>query len=226
MRKIFLFSVLIFSASFLYAGDIANYVNLGFSKNSDYFMFAQYGMSEKGIYSELFTVDVRNNKFVPGGVMSREYSGTISSIEDGTGLLFMQLEDAYGKLIKKYGIEHLKKGRCLYLDSNGECNRTVGFRDFSTGYDYSVKLEQQSEKSGESVKSAFFIRLLVKKEGVSSDSYEVGNGNFFRNGVGSYKIKAVIISPDDRSMVFVIEKILQEKKGFSVRYMVETLDLR
>ena len=60
MKKIALALVFIMCASFIFSGDIAQYVNLGFSSNSKYFMFGQYGISSEDTkaFAETFIVDV------------------------------------------------------------------------------------------------------------------------------------------------------------------------
>ena len=54
------------------AGDVASFVDLGFSENGKIYMFAQYGVDEHTLrpWSELYIVDVERNDFVPGGRIS------------------------------------------------------------------------------------------------------------------------------------------------------------
>ena len=56
----FLIVVFVAVCGLLLAGDFATFQNLGFSADSKYFMFAQYGAVEKTAlpYAELFVVDV------------------------------------------------------------------------------------------------------------------------------------------------------------------------
>jgi predicted secreted protein len=41
-----------------------------------------------------------------------------------------------------------------------------------------------------------------------------------------YRIKQVMFAPDEKSLVFVIEKELLDGSGPSIRYMVETVKLK
>jgi predicted secreted protein len=41
--------------------------------------------------------------------------------------------------------------------------------------------------------------------------------------VENYRIREIILAPDNRSLVFVIEKHEVDRSGFNVRYMVETV---
>ena len=72
------------------AGDIARFVNLGFSPDSRYFMFGQYGIQEKGSapWAESYIVDVKANAFVPRGVHKVTGSQPVDPGTDGIGALF------------------------------------------------------------------------------------------------------------------------------------------
>jgi predicted secreted protein len=56
--------------------------------------------------------------------------------------------------------------------------------------------------------------------------YTVGRPNYKRKGVLSYRISQVILSPDEESLVFVVEKEEQDHDGVNIRYMVETVKIR
>jgi predicted secreted protein len=51
----------------------------------------------------------------------------------------------------------------------------------------------------------------------------VGLPDYWRQGVRQYKIKQVLLAPDDRSVVIVVERQEQDATGANIRYMVETL---
>ena len=91
MRKI---SVIIsyFMASYaLFAGDIATFTDIGFSGDSRYFMFAQYGVSDTSVYSDIYTVDVPKNSFKKDGVAKNQYPIAAYSTDDGTGAFYKGL---------------------------------------------------------------------------------------------------------------------------------------
>ncbi len=54
----------------VFAGDVAQFVDLGFSPDGRYYMFGQYGVTDKTWqgYAEIYTVDMDKNAFVPAGV--------------------------------------------------------------------------------------------------------------------------------------------------------------
>lgn len=116
----------------LQAGDVASYVNLGFSVNSRYFLFGYYGIDDASSqpYAELYLVDVHANDFVPQGRMRGVYPVDVEAGQDGSGALYTLFAQNI-ELIKKYGIDHLRAGRVVYLLMNGaEPQSHLEFRDF------------------------------------------------------------------------------------------------
>ena len=53
--------------------------------------------------------------------------------------------------------------------------------------------------------------------------HTVGLPDYWRTGVRRYRIKQVLLAPDDRSVVMVIEREEQDSTGINIRYMVETV---
>jgi predicted secreted protein len=222
-------------ATLLMAGDMANFVNLGFSPNGRYFMFAQYGVEETSTYpyADIFVVDVPGNKFFTGGVKQTHFTLTTEPGNTGIGALLMLLKDNY-ELIKNCNIDHLKTGRILYLLVNGtKPEDELTFRDFITEQQYSVKLFQKQQFSGENIKASFHIELAIVLKNNTTKNYQVGLPNYFREDIVQYCIRQIILAPDGASLIFFIEKDMVDKtskgetgsKGYNIRYMVETLRL-
>ncbi len=225
MRKILILIIFIFGSHFLFAGDIANFVNIGFSGDSRYFMFAQYGMTDSAVYSDIYTVDVLNNSFVQNGVNSKEYPVKAYSMDDGTGAFYKGLL-ASSQIIQKFGIDTLLKGRSLYVNINGDPIHVLEFRDFKTGKTYKINLQEKSEIKSSVYESSFSLNILVEKEGLPSKVYSAGSPTVKRKGIKGYNIKTIFLSPDEKNMVLVIEKTEVNKDSVSIRYMVETLPLQ
>ena len=121
----------------------------------------------------------------------------------------------------------MKPGRILYLLLNGdEPKASLSFRDFQSGSRYSVDLVQSSRGSGQNVEAAFHITLsLTRPSGVSTD-YTLGRPGYYRDGVREYQIRSIYLSPDEGSLVFVIEREETDTGGPDIRYMVETTALK
>ena len=209
----------------LFAGDIAVFQNLGFSPDAGTFMFAQHGVSQKSSlpYAELYVVEVASNRFVSGGVRTASYKNPVEPGQNGLGALFALLGES-GELVRRHRIDHTLTGRLVYILLNGaEPKHELEFRDFQTGLRYRITLIQQSRGSGAEVESSFHLRVSIEKAGGHTSTHTVGLPDFWRKGVKRYRIKQVTLAPDNRSLVFVIEREELDSGGDNIRYMVETL---
>jgi len=224
MRKISILIVFILGSHFLFAGDIANFVNIGFSGDSRYFMFSQYGVTDSVIYSDIYAVDVKSNNFVKDGVSSKQYPVKAFSMDDGSGAFYKGLL-ASNQIIQRIGIDPLLKGRCLYVNINSGPMHALEFRDFKTGKTYKINLQERSDVRSGVYESSFSLNILVETDGSSSKVYTAGSPGIKRKGVKGYSIKTIFLSPDERNMVIVIEKSEVDKDSVAIRYMVETLSL-
>ena len=225
MKKIIVVVVFLLCASFIFSGDIAQYINLGFSSNSKYFMFGQYGISSEDTkaFAETFIVDVSKNDFIKDGINSRTFSDEILPGQEGLGALFTMLEDSL-TIINKTGINHIATGRVVYLLINGaKPKERLEFRDFYKGDAYVVTLIQEKFRSGDNVSSAFHINLAVTDKMERTGTYTIGLPDYKRKDVLGYRIKQVVFTPSEEGLVFVIEKEINEPNGKIIRYMVETL---
>jgi predicted secreted protein len=226
-RLILVGTLFLLAVGAVWAGDVAQFVNLGFSGDSRYFMFAQYGVIEKtdAPYAELFVVDVPANDFTPHGVLKVSYTSAVEPGDRGDGALFNLMEDAVG-VKRQYRIDHLITGRLLYLlVDGGEPNDTLEFRDFQTGNSYSMKLLQSVTGTGREISSSYHIDLDVKDKSGKIKNLTVGNPSIRRTGVQGYHITQVVLAPDGKSLVFVIQRAELDTKGSNVRYMIETIAL-
>lgn len=219
-------------ATAAWAGDLASFINLGFSDDSKYFMFGQYGIDGTSSlpYAEIFTIDVPRNEYAPQGVKKASYTVPPGPGQDGHGALLRALNEFAKRPddpVARYGINHLKTGRMVYLLVNGQEPRdAIEFRDFGSGSSYHVELSQNTAGTGTNVSSSFYINLTVTDKNGNINPRIVGLPNFRRPGVKSYKIRQVIFSPDETSLVFVVEMEQTGSGGTNYRYMVETVKLK
>ncbi|MBN2509347.1 MAG: DUF2259 domain-containing protein [Spirochaetales bacterium] len=225
-RKVLIVVLLLFSYM-LVAGDVATYVNLGFSPNSRYFLFGQYGINAETTrpYAAIYLVDVFKNTFVPHGVVMNEYDVEVEPGQEGLGALLTVVREN-NELITRYEIDNREIGRVLYLLVNGdEPKSQLNFRDFQNDRTINVELHQQKFGAGSAVSSSFYLDLDVTGKDGRRRDYKVGLPNYKRSGVERYRIKQVCYTPDEKSLVLVIEKEEYQKEGSNIRYMVETVKL-
>ena len=225
MRK---FAVLFFCAIAvaLYAGDVANFVNLGFSADGSRFAFGQYGVTDGDFrsFADIYCVDVSKNSFLKGGVFSTAPSANTAN-KDGKGV-FAELQNTAAPFLKKSAINSAETGRALYvLAEDGEPVKSISFRDFESGTSYSVTLNTWAEGEGAKVSSSFYLVVEVKSAAGKAVRKTVGLPGFKREGVKDYVVRRIVSDASGSSLVFVIEKKVVEAKGTSTRFMVETVKL-
>jgi predicted secreted protein len=225
MKKLVVAAVFLLCASFIFSGDIAQYINLGFSSNSKYFMFGQYGISseETKAFAETYIVDVSKNVFIKDGISSRVFQEEILPGQEGLGALFTIMEESMS-IISKTGINHIATGRVVYLLVNGaKPKERLEFRDFYKDDAYTVTLVQESFGSDDNISSSFHVNLSVTDKSERIRTYTIGLPDYKRKDVLAYRIKQVVFTPSEEGLVFVIEKEISGSQGKSIRYMVETL---
>lgn len=230
MRKLVILLLLTFGIS-LHAGDAATFVNLGFSSDSQYFMFGQHGVKagSSESYAESFIIDVDKNRYAKGGKLIASWPVIPGLGADSVGALFNIVKDN-SWLIKKYQIDHINTGKGIYFLAEGELPKSeLEFRVFdkrSPIETISCSLKQGRETSGTSESSWFYIDLTWKTKNSVEKSIKVGHPQIKRKNTMTYFIKNVILAPDSKSLVFIIAKEVKAEKGVDLRYMVETVSLQ
>ncbi|GHV74265.1 hypothetical protein AGMMS49940_15670 [Spirochaetia bacterium] len=224
-RKLFslVVAVLVYGAVHLWAGDVASFVDLGFSPDGKVYVFAQHGVKTHSLlpWADLGVVDVSRNEFMPGGRVSFTHTQPINAGQDGSGALYRLLSQN-NALTARYGINFLQQGQPLYIAPETATQTPFEFRDFRTGASYRASLTQRVEGSGSNLVSSFHI--ILAKTG-ARQSYTVGSPQLKRPLITSYDIRKVIRAPRDGSLIFVIEMRKPNDGGSDIRYMVETIKL-
>jgi predicted secreted protein len=210
----------------LWAGDVASFVDLGFSSDGKIYMFAQYGVHAKTLYpwADLFVVDVPRNDFVSGGRVSFTHGIAVVPGQDGSSAL-SRILSRNAALADRYGMNFLNHGRLLFVALDNNDGKDIEFRDFEQGSSYRAALVSQVEGTGADLKSSFYINLELTDKDGNTKRYLVGNPQIKRRLISDYRICKVIIAPEGGSIILVIEEKLPAESGFDIRYMIEALDL-
>lgn len=211
----------------LSAGDVATFANMGFSQDSSWFMFGQYGMdaSTARPWAEIYFVDTKKNDFAPRGRFSRDFPRQLEPGQSPEGALFSLFAEA-GDRAKELKIDHLANGRLIYALADGqELPQQLEFRDFKSGDLWRIVINKSVAEGKDGVRSSFGLEIAKTSPDGSVRHVTTGNPNLVREGVKDYVVQRVIVAPDEKTLVLIIEK-LQDKKGDpSVRYMVETVKM-
>lgn len=213
-----------FSAS---AGDLPTLVNLGFSSDSGNFMFGFYGIDAASSkpYAEIYLVDTKKNDFVTGGIFRGMYGASLEPGWNASGAFFRLFADA-NSLSRKFAIDHLSQGRLTYLLVDGaEEPDKISFRDFKDSSQWEVALKEIVEDKAGTVTSSFSIEYSITRTDGKKINGKLGNPQIKRNNVKNYTINQIILGPDEKTLIFIIEKIEKNTNGPAISYMVETCKL-
>jgi len=218
--------MILFPVLSVFAGDVANFVNLGFSPDGSRFAFGQYGVADSVYQSwaELYCVDVAKNSFVPDG---KFFSGPDASTaaSDPRGV-FAALQNKSAPFLAAQKIDSASRGRIIYLQAEDDpAQKTISFRDFESQSAYTVEVKTLIEGSGKDVRSSFYLLVSITDAAGKETRRTVGLPSFKRSGVQDYLVRNIIADASGRSLVFVIEKKVYDRNGSSIRFMVETLKL-
>jgi predicted secreted protein len=226
MRKLALLIVLAVQVAALSAGDVANFVGLGFSPDGTRYAFGQYGRTDADFraYADILAVDVAKNDFLPGGKYQSSPDAATAG-KDGKAA-FQALQDTTASYLVKQGIDVASQGRALYVQAVNEPElKELSFRDFETGSEYAISVRTLSEGSGKDVRSSFYIVATVTDSTGKKFTKTIGLPGYKRPGVKDYLIRRIVTDNSGKSLVFVVEKKQFDRNGDSVRFMVETCRL-
>lgn len=219
--------------SFAFAGDAALFVENGFSSDGSLYVFSQYGQTDQTFrgWAEIYTVDVKNNKFVKDGVFITNPSAATAN---KTGKeIYTKLSAANSTSVNQSKYKPTEPNQILFIsgDDNKLGTEKIIFKDFGASpveeqASYHVQLVPTVKGSGLNVASSFFI-MLEKKDifGNVIGRQKIGTPDYFRKGVASYKIQQIVCDKSGRNIIFVVEKTVNDATGISIRYMVEAAEL-
>ncbi|MEI6385462.1 MAG: DUF2259 domain-containing protein [Spirochaetota bacterium] len=209
----------------LAAGDLAAFVDLGFSADSSCFMYGQYGIdaSTSGPWAELGIVDTRKNQFLPKGHLEKAWPRPIEAGISPIGALFSLYAEA-APLAASKRLDPLESGRLIYALVDGvESPARLEFQDFGTDDVWTITMNKSvAEPKEGSPRSSFGLQLERTQKDGSVQRVSAGNLSIVREGVRDYVIRSVILAPDGRTVVIVVEKAMVKGTQRSVRSMVET----
>lgn len=229
MKRTIIAGLIFFAAGISFAGDAAAFKDIGFSDDGKIYVFGQYGMTDVKFrpYAEIYAVDVEKNEYVPG----RAFKSSESKSDKSGREAYEELYARYSSEIAKYGCAAASSDDTLYVMENEskDGSEEISFKNYGDENslercDYSVRLVPTFEGSGRNCKSRFYIDLSIQKSGTEK-KYKVGSPERMRAGVTGYKIVRIVRDAKRTSLVFVVEKTVEDQTGTSIRYMVETVKL-
>ena len=230
MKKSFVCTmILALGLSALSAGDVATFVDKGFSEDGKYYVFGQYGKTDKKFqgWAELYQVDISANDYTDNGVFKTKPSA-VTADKNGREV-FEALEGKSYYYFKDLKCEVADIDQVLYIldDVNKSGTDEIVFKDFRSADlekadVYNIKLYPTVNGKGKNARSSFYIMLEKRDaEGQLLLSRKIGSPNITRKGVTNYKIERIFCDKSGKNLIFVIEKMMEDDTGTSIRYMVE-----
>ena len=223
-----------FEALLLNAGDVASFVDKGFSSDGKYYVFGQYGKTDKKFqgWAEIYQVDVAQNDYVDSGVFKTKPT---SATSDKNGKdLYASLEARNEGYLESLNLKKADSDHVLYIldDVHKSGTDEIAFKDFRSAdienqNSYKITLVPSINGKGKNARSSFYITLeKFDSDGYVISSQRVGSPDIVRKGVTNYKIERIFCDESGTSLIFVIEKHLEDDAGLSVRYMVEAVKIK
>lgn len=232
-RFIGILTAVVVSCAFVFAGDAAVFEDIGFSSDGSVYVFGQYGKTDRDFesWAEIYTVDVAKNDFVRNEVYKTEPSKDTAQYSGKRCWenLFERTEWKLGK----YNIQETQTENVIYVSESESKDplAEIVFKDYEkserdNAVYYHVKLVPTFNGSGKNVKSSFYINLEeVDSYGKVLLKKTVGTPSVKRQGVTGYRIVRIFTDQSGKSLVFIVEKKIEDDTGTSIRYMVETIRL-
>ncbi|MCR5762084.1 MAG: DUF2259 domain-containing protein [Treponema sp.] len=230
MKKILISIVLSFTTLlFSFAGDAAAFSDIGFSNDGKVYVFGEYGKIDKKFqaWAEIYAVDIAKNEYVNNEVFVTRPSKATASISGKKA--YENLKAKSASALNKYNCTPSDVSNLLYVKEGTSVTNDIRFQDFDGSSEdkeiyYHIKLVPTYKGKGKNVVSKYYISLQMEDEnGKALKSWKVGSPDYERKGISSYQIERVFTDKDRSSLVFVIQKTLEDDSGTSIRYMVETL---
>jgi len=230
MKKSFICTLfLAFGLTALSAGDVATFVDKGFTSDGKYYIFGQYGRTDKKFqgWAEIYQVDIAENDYVDKGVFKTKPSA-VTADKNGKDV-YEALEAKSFYYLKNLKTETANPDHVLYIldDVNKTGSDKIVFKDFrgseiENPNTYNIQLVSTISGAGKNCKSSFYIDVVKKDaEGNVISKHVVGSPDIQRKGITNYKIERIFCDKSEKNLIFVIEKMLEDDTGTSIRYMVE-----
>jgi len=203
----------------LFAGDAATFASLGQSPEGRYFAFAQFGEQDGSgyPYAEIYIVDVKQNAFVPGGVIKKLWRQDAEPLPSGLHVL-LELRVQTDSLFKAYDIQAYCQPEEIVASTNSERVHAQWTQD--DGRQVNVLLEQKSRGEIGAYSSSAAFQLELAKAGDAL--IRIGAIKRFRKHVIRYDLDRVLRLHENVGIIVVIRMTAMGFEGPDIRYMVET----
>lgn len=210
----------------LAAGDVAVFVDEGFTKDGKYYLFGQYGQTDSPFqgYGSIYVVDIEKNEYKNQGIFRANPKKKTKNVPGKT--VYEELKTKISYELKKYERKLTESDAIFYIRMNSpdSSEQEIKFRPFGKNVKenqtYVIKMHKNIES--EKNRSSFYIEVEKHDEkGNLIASEKVGHEEIKRENITDYIVDRVLLDRQNKSVVFVVEKHEKNKSGINIRYMVE-----
>ncbi len=221
------FFLLILSSVF--AGDRADFINLGFIGQNEAFLYGQYGIDEEGtyFYADVVYHDLQTGETPAESIQSKRYP--LIELDGGSTLPAMLQSVQEYLTVNPVPVDFTRTGVMLYsrLPGTGAAAR-ISFKDYTQNKDYSLSLNLRPKVRNPGSNTAIALTLYqYDQEGNLEQRYDAGSLVSPLEGVYDVRIAKVFSDPERNYLVMVFQtsEFDDETKSVDVRYLVKSIAL-
>jgi len=211
----------------VFAGDRADFINLGFIDQNEAFLYGQYGMDEDGtyFYADVVYHDLQTGETPAELIQSKRYP--LTELDGGSTLPAMLQSVQEYLSVNPVPVDFTRTGVMLYPPGTGSGGVTT-FMDYTnnTKYELSLILQPKVRKPETSTRMAITLRQY-DTEGIFKQRYDAGS--LVRPLEGVYDVRlAKVYSDPERNylvMVFQTSEFDDETESVDARYLVKSIAL-
>ena len=228
VKKVVVFSLIIFCIqSALFAGDRAEFINLGFPNNSTAFLYGQYGRNESGtlLYADVVYHDLVSGENSDELSLSKTFQDFQRSGNNGLSALLMNLKEY--NTVYTVDVDYTQTGTTLYFQLPGQTTGdTVSFSDYQTGTVYSISFVIRPRIREPGTSAALAITLFRTLEDGTQDRFEAGSFIKPVEGVYDFQLKQIVVSPRQDYIVLVFQTTEYDEDTTNIRYYVDSVKIK
>ena len=228
-KVVFLFLIVLGIQAAVFAGDRAEFINLGFSDDSSAFLFGQYGKNESGtlLYADIVYHDLVSGENSSELSLSKTYPDSQRSGNNGLSALLMSLKE-YNS-IYSVDIDYNKTGTTLYFQLPGQTTSdTISFSDYQVGIIYSVSTVMRPQVREPGTNTALAITLFQTLQDGAQRRFEAGSFIKPIENVYDFQLKQIVVSPQRNYVVLVFQttEFDKENNTTNIRYYIDSVKIK
>ncbi|NQT60259.1 MAG: hypothetical protein HQ557_14860 [Bacteroidetes bacterium] len=223
-----LFLIIFCIQAAVFAGDRAEFINLGFANDSGAFLYGQFGKNESGtqLYADIVYHDLVSGENSSELSLSKTYQDSQQSGSNGLSALLMNLKEYY--TISTVDIDHTQTGTTLYFQLPGQkTGDMVSFSDYQTRTVYSVSFVMRPQVREPGTNTSLAITLFQTLKDGTQNRFEAGSFIKPIQNVYDFQLKQIIVSPqrDYVVLVFQTTEYDEDNDTTNIRYYVDSVNI-